>query len=628
MLSEPEAGDRIRALLNQYGWEMGLQKLKEQISAASGDERRNELLFFAGWMAAERGAHEEARSLVQDAGENPRSKQWSQFILAFVAMRERRFKDAEQLLASIDPAPEDTLLQAGVAHIRGANFFHASDLDRSLAELRVALRLLGKDHYGSGRVLDTFGMIYAGRDNFHAAEEFFRQAIACKKKWDDQTGLAVSFGNLGRLHLDWGYLDQAENCFLDDLRIAQNTRDERGEALMQNFLGQIALERGNRDAEAGRTSEARERWIDSAGWLEASIRASARRWPVSEGFSRKDRALLHLAEHQIEPAEAETQKAEEIFRSAGFAEGLAHVNRTWGLIRRQQGRIDESKQKLRAALSHFTASGEQADEARTQWELARVSRAAGEPRPLVTREYLRALDLAESCRRAHLVRGISDELKSVNAEAHSARVFRRVRGRGVPEDTDSLISGTAEPLSVLFLDLKGSTSYALDTAPEVVMITLNQMMANAVATLRNHDALVTSFRGDGFMAIFRGQQHALRAVSAALDLCRDIAEHNEPRVILGLQPFAIRIGVSTGEAVLGNMGTYDLMDYTAIGTTVNLGARLESAAEPGFPCISRRTYDEVRGRFRYREGCPRLVVAKGLEDLGEQQVWDVAGRCG
>ena len=157
------------------------------------------------------------------------------------------------------------------------------------------------------------------------------------------------------------------------------------------------------------------------------------------------------------------------------------------------------------------------------------------------------------------------------------------------------------------------------------MITLNQMMADAVATLRKHDALVSAFRGDGFMAIFRGQQHAARAVSAALDLCHDTEEYNEPRLILGLPPFAIRVGVSTGEAVLGNMGTYDLMDYTAIGTTVNLGARLEGSAEPGFPCISRRTYDEVRGRFLYRTDRPRSILLKGLEELGEQPVWDVTG---
>ena len=79
---------------------------------------------------------------------------------------------------------------AAVAHLRGAIAFHTSDLDRALGELRGALRLMGKDHYGTGRVLDTFGMVYAARDNFHAAEEFFRQAIVLKKRWDDQPGLA------------------------------------------------------------------------------------------------------------------------------------------------------------------------------------------------------------------------------------------------------------------------------------------------------------------------------------------------------------------------------------------------------------------------------------------------------
>ncbi len=282
---------------------------------------------------------------------------------------------------------------------------------------------------------------------------------------------------------------------------------------MQNSLGRIALERGNRAAAAARASEARGHWEDATGWLDASIRASTGRWAVSEGYARKDRALLHLATDQVEAAEAVAQQAEDLFRRVEFAEGLAHVNRSWGMIRRQQGRYDEAKQKLRAALDHFTRTREQAEQALTQWEIARLSRASGEPRPLTTREYLSALDLAESCRRAHLVRQIGEELKVVNGDAYSARIFRRVRGRGMPEETDSLIAGTTEPLTVLFLDLKGSTSYALDNPPEVVMMTLNQMMSDMVATLRRHDALVSVFRGDGFMAMFRGHHHAARAPS-------------------------------------------------------------------------------------------------------------------
>ena len=257
MMNQPETGDKVLSLLRQYGWEMGLQKLREEIAATPDVRRRNNLLFFAGWMAAERGAYEEAQTLLQDAEESPAAQRWKRFIQAFLAMRQRRFEEAERLLDSVDPEPESILLQAAVAHIRGANAFHMSDQERALRELRESLRLLGGDHYGSGRILDTFGMVYAARDNFHAAEEFYRQAIVRKKAWDDQAGLAVSYGNLGRLHLDWGYLDQAETCFLEDLAIAQNTRDGWGEALMQNGLGRIALERGNRAASAARTSEAR-----------------------------------------------------------------------------------------------------------------------------------------------------------------------------------------------------------------------------------------------------------------------------------------------------------------------------------------------------------------------------------
>jgi class 3 adenylate cyclase len=314
-----------------------------------------------------------------------------------------------------------------------------------------------------------------------------------------------------------------------------------------------------------------------------------------------------------------------LFESVAFVEGLAHVRRVQGATLRRLGQFAEAKPKLRLALDHFAEVGEQAERAQAQWEIARLARDAGEPRPLTTREYLSALTLAESSRRDHLVREIGEELRAVNPEAHAQHVFRRARGRGMPEDTDSLVTGISEPLTALFLDLKGSTAYALDTPPEVVMMTLNRMMAEMQATLRHHDTLVSVFRGDEFLALFRGPEHSSRAVEAGLELCKRVEEFNGPRVVLGLKPFAARVGISTGAAVLGNVGTYELMSFTAIGTTVNLGARLEAEATPGSPCISRKTYEEVRGRFRYAEGCPRLVRPKGLEELGEQQVWDVIG---
>ena len=135
MLNQPEIGDRILSLLRQFGWETGLRKLREEIAATPDAGRRNELRFFAGWMAAERGAHDEARELLRDAEENLAAQKWSRFVEAFLAMRERRFAEAERLLESIQPEPDSILLRAAVAHIRAANYFHASDLVRALSEL-------------------------------------------------------------------------------------------------------------------------------------------------------------------------------------------------------------------------------------------------------------------------------------------------------------------------------------------------------------------------------------------------------------------------------------------------------------------------------------------------------------
>ena len=627
MINRPEIGDKVLTLLRQLGWEAGLQKLREEITATSDRERRNDLRFFAGWMAAERGAHEQARILFQEAEQSPEAEQWSKFGQAFLALRQNDYAAAERLLAAIVPDADNTLLQAAVAHIRGANWFHAGDSDRALHYLRAALRLLGKDHFGTGRILDTFGMVYAGSDNFHAAEEFYRQAVRHKQDWDDQPGLAVSYGNLGRLYLDWGYLEKARQNFLENLKISRKILDERGEAQMHNHLGQVAREQGNLMLSQGGIREASRHREDAAGWLDSSIRGGAGRWTVTEAFARKDRALLHLDQDQVAEAEAEAKKAEDLFQTVGpdgFAEGLAHIHRVQGIISRRQGNFVAARKALRASLEHFTRTREPAERARAQWEIARTAQAAGEPRPLVTEEYASALAMAETCRRAGLVRGIEEELKVIDPEAYYSHVFHRVRGRGMPEPTYSLIDGTSEPVTVLFLDLKDSTSYGLANPPEVVMMTLNQMLADMVAVLRTHDALVSGFRGDGFMAIFRGSWHAFRAVSAGVELSRQMAGFNEPREVLGLKPFAIRIGISTGAAVLGNVGTYDLMDYTAIGTTANLGARLESVARPGWPCISLLTHNDVLSRFRYSPESPRTVaVLKGLEDLGPQQVWDV-----
>jgi class 3 adenylate cyclase len=253
--------------------------------------------------------------------------------------------------------------------------------------------------------------------------------------------------------------------------------------------------------------------------------------------------------------------------------------------------------------------------------MARTHQSARAPTPLVSQILLDALRAAESCRRAGVVRRIEDQLREVDFEKYCAHVYQRVRGNSVTEDTTSLISGVRERATVIFFDLQGSTEYALGQDPEDVMMAINQMMASFVAVLRQYDARI-EFRGDGFLALVRDKNNQVNAVTAALKLFQALEEFNAPLRILELPLFSARIGINSGEVFLGNVGTYDKMDYTPIGATVNLAARLQTVAEPGLPCIGSRTYEAVRARFLFKKGNPRVHSLKGI---GEEKIWDVVG---
>ena len=111
-------------------------------------------------------------------------------------------------------------------------------------------------------------------------------------------------------------------------------------------------------------------------------------------------------------------------------------------------------------------------------------------------------------------------------------------------------------------------------------------------------------------------------MNAALDLIAALEEFNRPRDVLGLARFHVRIGIASGDLLLGNVGTYRKMDFTAIGATVNLAGRRANEADPAVPCISRGTFDMIRDRFTYRP-TPRSVMVAGF---GSVEVWDVVGR--
>lgn len=143
------------------------------------------------------------------------------------------------------------------------------------------------------------------------------------------------------------------------------------------------------------------------------------------------------------------------------------------------------------------------------------------------------------------------------------------------------LAGEEREITVLFSDIRGFTTMSEHVDPVEMVAQLNEYFEAMVEVVAAHDGTVDKFLGDGLMAIFgapaRREDHAERACLAALDMLDRLAEVNRGRVARGLDELRIGIGIHTGIAVVGNVGSPPFrVDFTAIGDTVNLAARIES----------------------------------------------------
>ncbi len=158
--------------LRHWGWEAGLSRLRGSVETAANADERHALEFLIGWLAGERGNEEVARSQFHALAARPELAPWAAIGLAFVAYRNFEYDRVPALLDQAAKGdPGDTTLQATLAHLRGTLAHRLGRPDAALRYLNDALCLYGPGHFGTGRVLDSFGMVYAAKDNFHAARE-------------------------------------------------------------------------------------------------------------------------------------------------------------------------------------------------------------------------------------------------------------------------------------------------------------------------------------------------------------------------------------------------------------------------------------------------------------------------
>jgi class 3 adenylate cyclase/tetratricopeptide (TPR) repeat protein len=193
-------------------------------------------------------------------------------------------------------------------------------------------------------------------------------------------------------------------------------------------------------------------------------------------------------------------------------------------------------------------------------------------------------------------------------------------------------SGERKQVSVLIADVKGSMELSRSVDVEVWWEVMRELFGWLCAGVNRYGGRVERFTGDGVMAVFGApvafEDHAQRACRAALWLRGELAGYAERlRDELGLS-FAVRIGLNSGEVVVGTIGDEETVEYTAVGHTAGLAQRMESLAEPGTVYLSESTARLVRGFFALEErgaravkGIPVPVPVFELAGSGEVKTW-------
>jgi class 3 adenylate cyclase/tetratricopeptide (TPR) repeat protein len=153
----------------------------------------------------------------------------------------------------------------------------------------------------------------------------------------------------------------------------------------------------------------------------------------------------------------------------------------------------------------------------------------------------------------------------------------------------SALEGERKQVTVLFCDLANSTELARRLGAEAMHETLNAFFEMAMAEVHDVEGTLNQFLGDGFMALFGAplahEDHVQRALHSALRIAQRLREAAASGSAL-LSAVRVRMGVNTGPVVVGRIGDNLRMDYTAIGDTTNVAARLQASAEPGGICVS------------------------------------------
>ena len=206
------------------------------------------------------------------------------------------------------------------------------------------------------------------------------------------------------------------------------------------------------------------------------------------------------------------------------------------------------------------------------------------------------LKLMQEKNRAEMLQDLSNKLSKYLSPQIYESIFSG--------EKDVKLSSVRKKLTILFSDIVGFTATADQIASEDLTQLLNHYLNEMTNIALRHGATLDKYIGDGIM-IFFGDPHTLgieedarKCLEMAIEMQMRVKElQSEWRSAGYTRPFTLRIGIHTGYCTVGNFGSDNRMDYTIIGSAVNLASRIEASAEPGTIFISEEAYLLVRDKF-------------------------------
>lgn len=228
-------------------------------------------------------------------------------------------------------------------------------------------------------------------------------------------------------------------------------------------------------------------------------------------------------------------------------------------------------------------------------------------------------------RRADEFGALVGDFNQMVVELRDKERLRRVFGLHVGEKVaqqilarDPALGGTEQIVTLLFLDLRGFTARTAQIEPKMVVNFLNRFLQAMVEIVETeHGGMVNKFLGDGFMAIFgagsSAATHVDDAVTAGCSMLRRLDLFNADPVRGNEVPIGIGIGINTGHAIVGSIGSAERMEFTVIGNTVNVASRIEGLNKTlgTSLLLSKATRDHLTRPIRLRELPPQQIKGVG-----------------